>query len=193
MRGREKFDKIKPFIKVLCRIVSVFPKRLVIKRFYSLRNKKGNLGMLLRYVYIKCISPECGDNVSIHEGVYLLSPENFSCKNNISIHPMSYIDATGGVEIGGDVSIAHGVTIMSTTHNYSDTEINIKDQGITGKKTVIGDNVWIGAKVTVVAGITIESGCVIGANSVVTHDCEKNCVMAGIPAVKLKTRGDTVQ
>ena len=47
---------------------------------------------------------------------------------------------------------------------------------------------WIGAKATVVAGNQINSGCVIGANSVVTTECEKNCVMAGVPARKIKER-----
>lgn len=190
MRGRDKFLKLKPVINILCGIVSMLPKGFRRKRFYRLRNKKGKPGMLIRYIYLKTLSPACGDNVSIHENVYLLEPDKFTCGDNVSIHPMCYMDATGEINIGSDVSVAHGVTIMSTTHLYEDINTNIKDQGIINKKTVVKDNVWIGAKATLVAGITVESGCVIGANSVVTHNCDQNSVMAGTPARKIKVRGE---
>jgi len=48
----------------------------------------------------------------------------------------------------------------------------------------VGTGVWIGAKVTVLPGVTIGNGCVIAAGSVVTFDCEDNCLYAGNPARK---------
>lgn len=188
MRGRDKFKQLKPVILLFCILVKIFPKKIRKVMFSRARYRKGVYGILKRYILLKSIAKECGDNVSVHEGVFLFCPENFKCGNNVSIHPMCYIDATGEIEIGNDVSIAHGVTIMSTTHTYDDVNVNIKDQDVIKKKTVICDNVWIGAKATVVAGNRINSGCVIGANSVVTTECEKNCVMAGTPARKIKER-----
>lgn len=188
MRGRDKFSKFKPIINLMVKIVSVLPQKMRIKIFYKLRYKKGTIGILKRYIYLKSLSPSCGDNVAVHEGVFLLNPQKIRCGDNVSIHPMCYIDATGNITIGNDVSIAHGTTIMSSTHTYSDGNIPIKDQEVIWKETNISDNVWIGAKSTIIAGVKIHRGCVIGAGGVVTKDCEENSMYVGVPARKIKSR-----
>jgi acetyltransferase-like isoleucine patch superfamily enzyme len=101
---------------------------------------------------------------------------------------MCYVDATGGIAIGNDVSIAHGTSIMSTTHKYENIDIPIKDQGFNSSKTVIRNNVWIGAKATILSGILIESGSIVAANAVVTKDIAKNTVVGGVPAKIIKER-----
>lgn len=45
------------------------------------------------------IAKKCGYNVSIHTGVYIFNVENLWVGNNVSIHPMSYIDAVGAVVV----------------------------------------------------------------------------------------------
>lgn len=152
------------------------------------RGKKGIVGIAIRYIVLKSILPDLGDNVSIHENVYLYSPENLHIGNNVSIHPMCYIDATGGIDIGDDVSIAHSVTIMSSTHNYSSLEISIKDQDVYCINTKISDNVWIGAKATILSGVIINSGSIVGANALVSKDVECNMIVGGVPAREIKKR-----
>lgn len=179
MRGREyvkKFDKI---INMVYKCISVLPQKFKLKIFNKIRNVKGKYGLLLRYLYFKSISLKCGENVFIGENVWLFSPDKIECGKNVSIHPMCYIDATGFIEIGDDVSIAHGVTILSTTHKFVDVNVNIKDQGIEEKKTIIENNVWIGAKATILSGIRVGRGSIIGANSVVTHNVPENSVVGG--------------
>jgi len=51
---------------------------------------------------------------------------------------------------------------------------------------IIKNNVWLGAGVIILPGLTIHSGAMIGAGSIVTHDCESNCLYAGNPARKIK-------
>lgn len=84
--------------------------------------------------------------------------------------------------------IAHGVTILSTTHKFVDVNVNIKDQRIEEKKTIIENNVWIGAKATILSGIRVGRGSIIGANSVVTHNVPENSVVGGVPARVIKKR-----
>ena len=187
-RGREQFKKVKWILVLLEKYYRLYPLKSRKKKFEKKRFKKGKWGLAVRYALLKSIANSVGENVSIHQGCYILNAEKLSIGNNVSIHPMCYLEALGGITIGNDVSIAHGTTILSTSHNFSRTDIPMKDQGITAKKTIIKDNVWLGAKVTVLAGLTIESGCVIGAGAVLTRDTEKDTVYVGVPANKIKGR-----
>ena len=47
---------------------------------------------------------------------------------------------------------------------------------------VIGDDSWIGARVTILPGVNLGRGVIIGANSLVIHDCPPFTVWAGSPA-----------
>ena len=189
MRGREKLKKISFVVKILCFIYRIFPLKMRVRKFKRSIYLKGNFGILIRYALIKTIAKKCGDNVAIFQGVYILHPENLVIGSNVSIHEMSYIDSMNAtISIGNDVSIAHGVTILSSSHNYADKNTNIKDQGLTFSDTTIQDNVWIGAKATILSGITVESGSIIGAGAVVTKDVLKDTVVAGVPAKIIKKR-----
>jgi acetyltransferase-like isoleucine patch superfamily enzyme len=64
----------------------------------------------------------------------------------------------------------------------------IRSQGITGKKTIIGNDVWIGTGAIILAGITIGDGSIVGAGSVVTHDVPGNSVVGGVPAKMIAKR-----
>ncbi|MCI8554130.1 MAG: acyltransferase [Clostridiales bacterium] len=145
-------------------------------------------GIGIRYALLKSIARECGDNVSIHQGCFILYPEKLSLGSHVSIHPMCYIEAVGGLCIGDNVSLAHAVTVLSATHHYKDRNIPIKDQGISELPAKICDNVWVGAKATILGGRNIGSGSVIAAGAVVTHDVEPNTVVAGVPASFLMER-----
>lgn len=188
IRGRDKFNKFAKLISFLYRFYSLFPQKVREMLFEHYRMTKGIKGLVVRYALLKTLAVNCGTNVSIHPGVYIIRPERISIGNNVSIHPMSYFDAIGEIIIGNDVSIAHSVTIMSASHNYDRTDIPIKDQGLTAGSTYIADNVWIGAKATILSGKRLNTGCVIAANCVVTKDVEANTIVGGIPNKVLKRR-----
>lgn len=192
VRGRELFAKFKPVINILAKLYGTLPYSLRKKAFHKNRNSQGKIGLVKRYALIKALAINCGDNVAVYDGAYIMNPQTMTFGDNVSIHPMCYLESGSkgevGIKIGNDVSIAHGATIMATSHNFDDVSIPIKDQGVSISPVVIEDNVWIGAKATILAGVTVKSGCVIGANSVVTHDTEENGVYVGAPARKIKSR-----
>jgi len=189
-RGREKFNKYKKVIFFISGLFAILPLRIRIKLLEQFRMVKGVKGLVTRYILLKSIARKCGDNVSIHPSVYLLNPQNLSIGNNVSIHPMCYIEcgAKGTVIIGNDVSIAHGTTIMASSHVYSNIDIPIKDQPVEFKSVEICDNVWIGAKATILYGRTIRSGSIVGAHALVVNDVLENTIVGGIPAKVIKER-----
>ena len=187
-RGRNTFDKFKWIFNFLEKILLLLPRTFRSYLFKRLRNKQGYSGLGLRYLLIKTLAIDIGNNVSIHPGVFLLNPEKLVIGDNVSIHPLCYIDASGEIVIGNDVSIAHGVTILSTSHGYTQLDIPIKDQKITASKTTISDDIWIGAKATILNGTNIGNGSVIAASAVVTTDVPQNSVVAGVPSKVIKKR-----
>lgn len=86
------------------------------------------------------------------------------------------------IEIGNDVQITEGVTIL--THGYDWSVLKCKYGVVLGSagKVTIGNNVFIGMNSTILKGTTIGNNVIIGANSVVTKDIPDDSVVAGNPA-----------
>lgn len=191
VRGRDKFQRLRVLFLFFAKLVRVFPRRYRIKKFTKYCKKgEGLFWVGIRYILLKSIAKSCGDAVAVYSNTYLLNPQNMELGSNVTIQPMTYIEASGGVSIGSDTSIAHGVSIMSETHNTDEREIPFKCQGMTYKPVTIGEDVWIGAKATILAGITIGNKAIIGANSVVTKDVPDYAIVVGAPAKIIKYRGD---
>jgi len=108
-----------------------------------------------------------------------------SVVNNFTI-----IDATHGesIEIGDDVSIGPFCMIVCWDHTYSDKTKIIRQQGYSGGRIIIEDDVWIGSHVIITKNITIGQGSIIGAGAVVTHDIPPYSIATGVPAKVIKTR-----
>jgi len=111
--------------------------------------------------------------------------------DSVHIGEKSFIDATGGVEIGRDSFTGPHVTIISGNHNFQDTNVPIRLQGGTAEKITIGPDVWLGANVTVLGGVTIGKGAVIGAGSVVTKNIPPYGIALGCPAKVIRQRGSS--
>jgi acetyltransferase-like isoleucine patch superfamily enzyme len=135
------------------------------------------------------------DNVSIARnctlvgtGIISQKGKGISIGNNTGINAGAYLGGQGGIEIGDNVIIGPGVQVFSENHNFSDINVNIKDQGVSRDGVVIENDCWIGAGAIILAGVTIGSGCVIAAGSVVTRSVASDSVVAGVPGKILKSR-----
>ena len=93
------------------------------------------------------------------------------------------------IEIGRCCSIAYGVAMHTTDHEYSNP---LKRAGkVRGGKISIGDGCWIGADAIILLGVEIGPGSIIAAGSVVTAGrYESNCLYGGIPARFIKRLDD---
>ncbi len=111
--------------------------------------------------------------------------------NNVGIGEFAYLGGAGGLEIGDDCIVGQYFSCHSENHNYANSKLPIRQQGVTRQGIKIGANCWIGSKVTVLDGVEIGEGCVIAAGSVVTKSFPADTIIGGVPARKLKNRIET--
>ena len=111
---------------------------------------------------------DCGKNITVGEDVFINSNCNFQDQ--------------GGIHIGNDVLIGHRVIIATLNHDFQPS----KRQNLHPSPVTIEDHVWIGSGATILPGVTIGEGAIIAAGAVVTKDVEKNTIVGGIPAKKIK-------
>ena len=149
-------------------------------------NKSPSKGNLKR---IKELFAQCGEVVIIESG--------FHCDygNQITIGDRSFINinctvldapiSEGAISIGQDCLIGPNVQLLAVSHAVNPTQ-RLNKENFASPITV-GNNVWIGAGVIVLAGVTIGDNAVVGAGSVVTKNVEADTLVAGNPALKIRT------
>lgn len=100
------------------------------------------------------------------------------------ISPGCRISACEEITIGHSINMANGVYITDSDWHgiYDRVE---RPKSITPVR--IGDNVWLGDRATILKGVTIGDNAIVAANAVVTKDVAANTVVAGNPAVVVKT------
>lgn len=123
-------------------------------------------------------------------GVCLNFPQKLHIGYNVFINRNVNIVARTKIVIGDNVLIGPNTVINSGSHKYNQPDILIREQGHKTLPIIIGNDVFIGGNVIILPGVTIGEGSVIGAGSVVTKSVEANTVVAGIPAVVIKKRGE---
>lgn len=180
MTGRQLFksiDRIPLIVYIFSFLYSICFK---ISQFYKLG------GVILKYCYYKGKFKQCGSNVAIFYGVIIKHPQKISVGNNVSVHPLCYLDGEGGISIGDNVSIAHNVSILSFNHTWQDPNIPIKYNPKSFAPVSIGNDVWIGCGVRIMAGVHVTERSILAAGSVVTKDCLIPGIYGGVPAKLIK-------
>lgn len=143
---------------------------------------------------------EIGENCIFQGRIQLFNSEAFiRIGDRTFIGPNSLLFSCEGIEIGSDVMISWGCTIIDTNaHSLISCERgnDVVDWAkgwqyknwnvVKSKKIVIEDRVWIGFNSIILKGVRIGEGAVVGAGSVVTKDVEPYTVVAGNPAKFIK-------
>lgn len=186
MTGREIFERLGTLIHIATALISFLPYGLRKLMYRLFSGMGGKTGELLRYVVFHELVKECGKNVVIKKHVYFYDIKEMVCGSNVSFHEMCYISAVGGLKIGDDVSIAHGSSILTTNHTWNDKTKPIKYNKVTMNPVIIDDDVWIGCGVRILAGVHIGKRSIVAAGAVVTKDVDKNTLVGGCPAKKIK-------
>lgn len=95
--------------------------------------------------------------------------------------PGQFIQANNGIQFGANVIMAPGVKIISANHAMEDFEKHLPTDPI-----VIGDNCWIGANAVLLPQTRLGNHVIVGAGAVVNGTFPDDCVIAGVPARKIR-------
>jgi acetyltransferase-like isoleucine patch superfamily enzyme len=182
MRGRAWFRLFRPLLKGLELFLRLLPRGWAEGGLALFRHVPGKLGIGIRYPFARRLFASCGEVVAIFEGVYIRNGRNIRCGSHVSIHPMCYLDGIGGIEIGDQVSIAHGVSMLSFDHGFADPSLPIRNNPTTKAPVRIADDVWIGCGARLLSGVDVGRRSVIGAGAVVTRSLPSGSLAVGVPA-----------
>ena len=110
--------------------------------------------------------------------------------DNCAIGDYAHITCVNRIVIGNGVLTGKNILITDNAHGKSDrfslSVVPAKRKLVSAGQVVIEDNVWIGDKVSILPNVHIGEGSVVAANSVVTKNVPKFCIVAGVPATIIK-------
>lgn len=186
MNGRLFFKKYKRQVKLINFIFNMLPLVVSNSIYKMFSHSDSKISIFIRYLYVKKHAKDCGTNIYIGPNVILKGIKELKLKNNISIHAFSYLDATGGLEINDNTSIASHTCIYTFEHTWSNEEKPIKYNDIIFKKVHIENDVWIGTNSVILGGVKIEHRSVIAAGAVVNSKVDSGTLVGGVPAKLIK-------
>jgi acetyltransferase-like isoleucine patch superfamily enzyme len=132
-----------------------------------------------------------GEGSNVHESSFIFGEVQVGKMTFIG--PFTYIDGSGGLNIGDHCSIATGSQIYS--HDTITRALTGGKAKVERARTSIGNNCFIGPNAVVTKGVNIGDGCMVGAGSVVMSDIPPKSVAVGCPAkvvAKVIIRGDKI-
>lgn len=126
-----------------------------------------------------------GDNTRIGTFVEIQRGAVIGARCKISSHTF----ICEGVHIDDECFIGHNVTFINDTYPHATTPQG-ELQGAADWvciPTFVRRGASIGSSATLLCGITIGEGAIVGAGAVVTHDVPPGAIVAGNPAILLRS------
>lgn len=128
-----------------------------------------------------------GEGCDIETGLTFHNCKSYSnliVGDNCHIGKNCFFDLRDKVEIGNNGVISMQCTFL--THIDMNKSALHKNYPASYAPIKISDNSYLGAKTTILKGVQIGKNVVVATGTVITKSTESNCVMAGVPAKKIK-------
>lgn len=151
---------------------------MISKLISAFRKKRQNRGRL------KCV----GETTFISTTATFVGHKKISIGSYCRIGHKNHLEGKGGINLSDGVILAPHVVILSTTHNYEQTQWLPYNEEDLAKPVFIGCGVWIGYGAMIVPGVTIGDGAIVAAGAVVTKDVAMGQIVGGNPARPIKVR-----
>jgi maltose O-acetyltransferase len=135
-----------------------------------------------------------GGGNALTEGCWLWPPDAPG-KCAIRIGERNYfnrdvmLDANELISIGDDNMFGPGVYVTDSNHGIRAGE-PIREARLETAAVRIGSDCWIGARAIILSGVEVGDRAVVGAGAVVTRSVDGGTIVAGVPAVRIGTRGE---
>lgn len=143
---------------------------------------------------------EIGDDCIISGTIVLYnSKAKVVIGNRVFIGPNSTLFCYDSIEIGNDVMISWGCTLIDTNAHSIKSEERLTDvldwkKGweyknwavVNSRKIVIQRKCWVGFNSIITKGVLLKEGCVVASGSVVTKNFEEYSILGGNPAAFIK-------
>lgn len=133
-----------------------------------------------------------GEGASIYHSSYVYGEVKVGAHTWIG--PMTVLEGSGGITIGGHCSISAGVHIY--THDSVAWALTGGQAGYERSPVSIGDCTYVGSQSVISKGVTLGDHVVIGACSFVNQDIPPYSVAAGVPCKiigRVVVEGSSVQ
>ena len=177
---------------MLLRMLDGLARLLLLLRGVNIKAGRGSR-VSWRKLRAKSGTVEIGSGCLVHARIDLDSPAGVVRIGDNSYVGASHIVCHTRVDIGNDVIISWGVTIVDHDSHSLDARVRAQDvaqwragrkswEGVAIQAVRIGDHSWIGFGASILKGVSIGEGAVVGARSVVTSDVPPFCLVAGNPA-----------
>lgn len=114
--------------------------------------------------------------------------EGLQIGDRSNIGAYCYLGASGGITIGNDVLMGPRVSIFAENHNFANTDLTMREQGVMRQSVRIEDDCWLASGSIILAGVTIGRGSIIAAGAVVTKDVLPYSIVGGNPARIIRSR-----
>ena len=116
-------------------------------------------------------------STAIRSGAFIEHPTRFRAGPNLVINRDAYLDGSGGLVFGDNVTVSHGCKILTLQH-----EGDVHEREVF-KRTEIGSNSIIYAGAIILPGAKLAPFTVVAAGAVLRGNTEERGVYAGVPAV----------
>lgn len=123
----------------------------------------------------------------IHKNSIVTGRVKVGKNSSVGATPGCYIQGLGGIYIGNYTIVAPNVGIISANHEISDYRNHVFNN-LDDYSVRIGDYCWIGMNSVVLPGVELGNHTIVAAGAVVTKSYKEGyCIIAGVPAVKIKS------
>jgi acetyltransferase-like isoleucine patch superfamily enzyme len=127
-----------------------------------------------------------GDGCSIAADAFLHGP--ITLAEGVSVNARASLDGGAkGIAVGKGTRIASGAVLYAFDHGL-EPERAVREQPVTSRGILIGEDVWIGANAGVTDGVRIGDHAVVAMGAVVTRDVPAWAMVGGVPARMLGDR-----